>query len=29
MALQDVAASALVYQRALERQVGQRVALGA
>jgi alanine dehydrogenase len=29
MALQDVAASALVYQRALDRGVGQRVALGA
>lgn len=28
MALQDVAASALVYERALERGVGQRVALG-
>jgi alanine dehydrogenase len=29
MALQDVAASALVYQRALDRGVGQRIALGA
>jgi alanine dehydrogenase len=29
MALQDVATSALVYERALERGVGQRVALGA
>ena len=29
MALQDVAASALVYQRALDRGVGHRVALGA
>ena len=29
MALQDVAASALVYRRALDRGVGQRVALGA
>jgi alanine dehydrogenase len=28
MALQDVAASALVYQRALDRGVGQRIALG-
>lgn len=28
MALQDVAASALVYQRALDRGAGQRVALG-
>jgi ornithine cyclodeaminase/alanine dehydrogenase-like protein (mu-crystallin family) len=29
MALQDVAASALVYQRALERGAGRRIALGA